>query len=240
MKRSRRHLLILGSAIAHVAVVAALLLSPAPSQAVAEVSAISVSLFDGKALLPSARPPAAPSLAPPRRPPAFTEATLERPPPQPTDVEPQYVEVSDSEPQLLERDPLQDPVALSVEAAAAANGQACQLTSWLQAALEKDPQVQGALALIPRPTRSVANAVMIWDGGWVTPPHAASGGVGVLRMALLSGIKSAPAACQAQPIRGAELMTLTNGADTTVLAIGAGEWRWSDLVATANLPAPRA
>ena len=234
MKHRRRHLVILGSAFAHAAVVAAFLLNPARPSAVAETSAINVSLFDGKALLASQKPPAPPSPPAPRRPPAFTAAKLDRPLPQPTDIEPQYVEVHDTEPELLERDPLQDPVALSVAAAAAASGQACQLTSWLQTALQNDPQVQTALSLIPRPAKSVANAVMIWDGGWVDAPRGASVGVGAVRMALLSGIRSAPAACQTQTIRGPELMTLANGADTTVLAVGAGQWRWIDLVATAG------
>lgn len=231
VKRRLRYLLILGSACLHVAVLTMLLRGPQPVPAPADVGAMAVSLINGRALEPATARPAPQRSAPPDR------AKL-RAPPDPTDVAPQFVEVRDAEPQVAERNPLNDPVAQSV-IAAAAEGQPCQLGAWLQVALQADPQVQAALSLIPRPARSVANAVMLWDGAWVDAPRGASAGVGAVRLALITGIRSAPATCQTQMIRGAELLTLTDGPETTVLAVGAGQWRWIDLLATAE-PAPLA
>ena len=167
-------------------------------------------------------------------------------PPEPTEIKPEFVDVSLSLSREGERDPLADPVALSVAAASTgASGQTCQLTAWLQQALQADPQVQAALPAIPKPARSVANAIMLWDGGWVDPRPNATNGVTAIRLAVIAGVRSAPAACQAQVVRGPELIILTQGADSTILAIGSGEWRWGDLLASdyqltaLAAPAPR-
>ena len=167
-------------------------------------------------------------------------------PPEPTEIKPEFVDVSLSLSREGERDPLADPVALSVAAASTgASGQTCQLTAWLQQALQADPQVQAALPAIPKPARSVANAIMLWDGGWVDPRPNATNGVTAIRLAVIAGVRSAPAACRAQVVRGPELIILTQGADSTILAIGSGEWRWGDLLASdyqltaLAAPAPR-
>ena len=187
---------------------------------------MTVSLYSGEAPLASLKRP-----SPAHTPPPAPSQAKPRPPPAPTNVTPQFVEVSLPQPDLSQRDPLQDPVALSVAAAASgASGQVCQIGAWLQSAMQADPQVQTALLTIPRAARSVSNALMLWDAGWVEPQPQAAAGVGAIRAAVLSGLRSAPEACRTQLIRGPELMTLTSGADTTVIAFGSGEWRWGDLM----------
>lgn len=225
MNRRGKYLSIAGSALVHALLLSILLRAPARPPPPDDARAMVVTLYTGPAPF-AASPPAA--TAPP------PSAKRRRPdPPVPPDIPPRYAPPELEQASLGQRDPAHDPVALSVAAAAtAASGQACALTGWLQAALQADPQVQAALPLIPRPARSVANALMLWDGGWVPAPERAMAGVAAIRTALISGIRAAPAACQTQTIRGAELMTLTSGSDTTVLAVGAGEWRWADLVSS--------
>ena len=241
MNSRRRHLVVAGSVLAHAAGLALLLRAPAPAGAPADVGAISVSLFPGKAPAPTPGAPAAPAAS---RPPPRSEPP--EAPPEPTEIEPEFVEASLSLSPQGERDPLADPVALSVAAASSgATGQTCQVTAWLQQALQVDPAVQAALPAIPKPARSVANAIMLWDGGWVGPRLNAADGVTTIRMAVIAGVRSAPAACQTQVVRGPELIILTQGAESTVLAIGSGEWRWGDLLApdyqltALATPAPR-
>lgn len=219
--------MIAGSVFAHAVLVVMLLRAPAGTPMAAEPGLMTVSLYDGRA--------AAKVVTPPRTPHAVAPASAAQAkgilkPVQPTDIAPQYVEVSASQPDLTERDPLQDPVALSVAAASGAGGTACHITEWLQQALQADPQVQAALLVIPRPARSVSNALMLWDGGWVKVQVTADAGVAAIRSAVVSGVRAAPPACQAQLVQGPELMTLTSGLDTTVVAIGSGEWRWGDLL----------
>ena len=225
---ARKHLVAAASVIAHAVVFALLLrLSPDPP-AGAEIGTMAVSLMPGDAF-------AAASLQPPAKveaaPPASVVEAVETPPPPQTEVEPQYVDVPAPGSELAERDPLNDPVALSVSTAASnASGEVCQMSQWLQQALQADPQVQAALMGVPRPARSVANALMLWDGDWIEPRMQVGQSVAAVRAALMAGIRAAPRACQDQPVRGPELLTLTEGAGVTILAVGSGEWRWADLL----------
>lgn len=125
--------------------------------------------------------------------------------------------------------------AVVANAATATPGEPCQLSQWLQQALDSDPQVQAALPAIPRPARSVANAIMIWNGEWVQPDSKAAWGYAILRSALVAGISAAPAACQELPVRGPELLTVTAEGETTIVAVGSGEWTWGELLAPASI-----
>ena len=206
-----------------------LFLREAPSEPLGpfEQAGVGVALFDGRDR-DSAAAPVLTSGVKTRarsRPPQVEVKPL----PPKSDIEPIY------EHSLPPVDPTAEPfsldgeVALSVAAAAsAASGRACDLTQWLQTALQNNPQSQVALAQIPRPARSVANAMMLWNGRWVEMP-AAAGGLQALRAAVLAGVASAPAACRSEVIRGPVLLTLADPAGSTILAIGSGEWRWDDL-----------
>ena len=145
----RKHLVIAASALAHLALIAAFLRSPAPVAMGPDLGAMSVSLFNGQRPVASQRPhPSAitgsgPSSSKPRK---------TRPRPPPTDIVLQVVDVSLKAPEVAERDPLQDPVALSVAAAASdAFGQSCQIAAWLQAALQSRSPGPGRASTDPAP-----------------------------------------------------------------------------------------
>ncbi|MDI1364462.1 MAG: hypothetical protein PSX79_06270, partial [bacterium] len=125
----------------------------------------------------------------------------------------------------------EDATAASVvEAASLAAGQECELGSWLQGALQDSQDVRSALGEIPRPARSVANALMLWNGAWVETPNAERG-LSVIRAAVMSGIRAAPAPCRDEIVHGPVLLTLLDPTGSTLLAVGSGEWRWDDLLA---------
>ena len=222
--------MIVGSALVHAALLVLLFNARPATPAGSDVATMSVSLLDGNT--PSVTktvPTPKPAPAPIQRPPA--PAKLEVEPVPPSDIEPQFIDVSLPEPDPDDRPAVDDAVALSVAAAAsAAAGQACDLTQWLQKALQTDPQVQQALARIPRPARSVANAIMLWDGAWVAPPATATTDMAIIRRAVIVGIGAAPPACRDQLTRGPELFTLADTAGTTVVVVGSGVWRWADLL----------
>lgn len=225
--------MIVGSAAVHAALLAVLLTSGAAAPAVSDVGAISVSLFDGAAV--AAAHADAPTQEAPAKSPASQTPTEPEPAPAvnepdpPSEIDPQFLDIRFADAETIDRPAVDDPVALSV-AASAALGTPCDLSQWLQKALQADPQVLQALTLIPRPARSVANAIMLWDGGWVaTSPRAASG-VAAIRQALLAGVLAAPPACRDQPVVGPEIFTLTDAQGTTVIVVGSGAWRWGDLL----------
>ena len=227
---SRPWVIVALSLLVHLAVLLLLLrVAPSDPPRAFDQAGVDVSLFDGRDKI-SAFAPALASMVQAQAKRLVPQAEA-KPPPQPSDIAPIY---EDSLPPV---DPTAEPFNLDgdianavVTAASAASGQACDLTQWLQGALQANPQTQTALAQIPRPARSVANAMMLWNGRWVATPAAATG-LQTLRSAVLSGVASAPEACRAELIRGPVLLTLVDPTGSTVLAVGSGEWRWNDLLA---------
>ena len=230
MHSRSKHLVIVGSALVHAALLVLLFTAKPATPAGSDLATMSVSLLDGNTSSVAKTAPAPkPAPAPIQPPPA--PAKLEIEPVPPSEIQPQFIDVSLPQPDPDDRPAVDDPVAHSVAAAAsAAAGQACDLTQWLQRALQADPQVQQALARIPRPARSVANAIMLWDGAWVTPPATATTDMAMIRRAVIVGIVAAPPACRDQLTRGPELFTLADTAGTTVVVVGSGVWRWADLL----------
>lgn len=227
--RRRRWVVVPLSVLAHV-VALLLLLRAAPPDLPRpfEQGAANASLFDGRAQAASVTPPALTAAAR-----AKPNAPAKSPPP-PPDIVPQFVDGLPPLDPTAEPDLLNGEVALSVAtAASAAAGQACQLAEWLQQALQQDTGVQLALEKIPRPARSVSNALMLWDGHWVEAPDAARG-TSLIRGALQSGIQSAPEICRDELMRGPVLITLVDETGSTLLAVGSGEWRWADLLPAAE------
>lgn len=222
--RGRRWVVVSFSVLAHLVAVLFLLRSTPPDLPRGfEERGLNASLFDGRARTISLTPPA-PALAP------LKPSAPAKPPPPPITVAPQFSETLPPLDPTAEPDLLDGEVAISVAtAASAAAGQACQLAEWLQQALQQDTQVRIALDKIPRPARSVSNALMLWDGDWVDAPATATG-VSLIRDAIQSGIQSAPQTCRDEPMRGPVLITLVDETGSTLLAVGSGEWRWADLL----------
>lgn len=110
-------------------------------------------------------------------------------------------------------------------------GGKCDLAGILQAYLQGDDKVATALATIPRPSRSVANAIMVWDGAWVpVPAGSPQVDVSSLRSAILEGVLAAPPDCRDAINQGPVLIALAGADGTTMLALGSGSWRASDLL----------
>ena len=197
----------------HAALFAIFIYARAPIRILTEPPVAYISLIDG----PAAKAPTSSSakVTPPAKPP---------PPPSPSLLPPEPVP-----PETL-RDPSTDPVAQSVAAAAAAGGQTCQVSQWLQQALQGDPLVQAALSRMSRKSLSISNALMLWDRTWVQAGSATDSEVSTISQAVISGLRQTPDACRRALVRGPELMTLRSGEDTIVIAIGSGEWTWDTLL----------
>ena len=105
---------------------------------------------------------------------------------------------------------------------AGAGGGACDMARRVQAAVRKDPLARAAIHT------AGARAIMIWNGDWVQ--HGAEDGKGLaaVREAITFEVAFAPPACRHQRVRGLVLISLADG--SARLALGAGEWRWSDLL----------
>jgi hypothetical protein len=100
------------------------------------------------------------------------------------------------------------------------SGGECNMAARVQAALRRDPLAKSAVA------RFAGRAIRLWDGDWVWIPGDDGRGVAAVRQAVMWEIAFAPAACKAQRMHGLVLLS----ANSARLAVGDGDWRWSDLL----------
>ena len=132
-----------------------------------------------------------------------------------------------------------DVAATVVGAALSEAGVQCPLSGVLRETLERDEVLQASLANIPPQSRSVANAVLLWDGRWLHPERL--GGritIDIVRDAVAAGLEDASEACRAQVILGPVFLPIQSRSGPLVLAMGSGAWRWEDLLETEALEEP--
>ena len=104
-------------------------------------------------------------------------------------------------------------------------GGACDMIGRVQRALRKDPLVLAAVA------GSSGKAAMVWNGDWVRSSGEDGKGLAAVREASMWEVGFAPAQCRAQSVRGLILISVNGAGGLARLAMGTGEWRWSDLLA---------
>lgn len=100
----------------------------------------------------------------------------------------------------------------------------CNTARRLQQALQRDPLVHVAV----REANRLGQAVMLWNGDWVRSGAQDGKGLSAVREAITWELAFSPAACRNQRMHGLVLLALADG--RTRFAVGAGEWRWSDLL----------
>jgi hypothetical protein len=112
----------------------------------------------------------------------------------------------------------------------AGGGGVCDLARQLQGALRRDPLVQAAVA------GASGRAIRIWNGDWVKSQGEDGKGLAAVREAILWEIAFAPETCRAKPVRGVILLSMSATPGGARLALGGGEWRWSDLLRPGSSP----
>jgi hypothetical protein len=103
-------------------------------------------------------------------------------------------------------------------------GGTCDLAHAVQQALRRDPTVRAAVEDANR----LGKAVMLWNGDWVRSGGQDGKGLSAVREAVTWEVAFAPEACRRQRMHGLVLLSLADG--RTRFAVGAGDWRWSDLL----------
>lgn len=125
------------------------------------------------------------------------------------------------------------PVAVDLAAPVFATGDAadagkCELASAVQEALANDDAIRRAIDAVPPASRSVANAVTVWNGAWT----ALGGSVWAdpVRAAVVAQVRAASPRCRDATITGPRLLMVAATGRSTALAFGSGVWRWADLL----------
>lgn len=238
--RAKRRRLVTGmfSFGVHAAFLAALLAAQPDARAPAELPAIQVQLVQ----LPPPPPPAPPAPkaepdpAPPKPAPPKVEKKPKPTPPKRTVSRPIRPPPAEVKPLLADTGKVTDLAAevSDAELASAATagsgsggggGGQCDMAGWLQTKLRKDRRVQAALAEAQK-----GRAIRVWNGDWVTHPGQEGKGLAAVREAIMWEVAFAPEACRKQRVRGLILLSLNDGAGGARVVVGAGDWRWSDLL----------
>ena len=240
-----------GVVAAHLLLLASLALAPARFAPMASAPSVMVELAAASTLaqavpapraVPATAPPT-PSPSPPPSPPPQPSLQPDPPPPAPvSDLKALERELPPVDPTaeptpLTPQAPAPQPAAPGATVGPTASATSCDLSGAIQAALEGDPKTRDELALIPRQARSVANAVQLWDGVWVDPDSL--GGPAItepIRVAIVNTISQAPPACSDQTVVGPRLFAVADPRGTIIVALGSGQWKWSDLLAPAPTP----
>lgn len=129
---------------------------------------------------------------------------------------------------VLEASP---PVFSAAAAAQTGFGTSCELAELLGRAFADNPLLRAQLARIGPEARSVANAIMFWDGKWVeVDGRAPEDAVSLLRRAIIEGVKAAPPECLGQEVAGPRFIPVKDAEKTTVLVLGSATWRWEQLL----------
>jgi hypothetical protein len=163
---------------------------------------------------------------------AAAETVEVEPPIVPPEMDPFYLE-SPSDVRL-DTDPVEvgpsTTAALASASATAGGGDAdaCRLAERIQSALASDPAFRSAVSNIAPEKRSVANAVMLWNGQWM---ELGGRETAPIRSALTRFVREASPACRQEPVTGPLFLYVEGRPRTTVLAVGSGVWRWADLLA---------
>lgn len=103
-------------------------------------------------------------------------------------------------------------------------GGGCDLARAVQTALRRDPLVHTAVDNANRRGK----AILMWNGDWVRSGAQDGKGLSAVREAIMWAVAFAPEACRNEPVHGLVLVSLADG--NTRFGIGAGNWRWSDLL----------
>jgi hypothetical protein len=220
------------SAAAHLGLIAAVLMAGVGGQRMFNVDPVAVNLVAWKPPKPAKVPTPSPSPDIPKH------ATHETPPVQKSIARVSRAPTIDD---LLPVAPAQktstvqssgelsdaDIAGASTAGSGSGGGGECNMARRLQEALRRDHLVQAAVSEATGPGK----AIMVWNGDWVQSHSEDGKGLAAVREAIIWEIAFAPAACRTQPMHGLMLISLNDGSESARLAVGHGEWRWSDLLA---------
>lgn len=106
----------------------------------------------------------------------------------------------------------------------------CDMVRRLQDALRRDPEVTAAVTLSHRTLGGRDKAILIWNGAWLRSPGQAGKGLAGVRQAIAMEVAFAPEACRVQAMRGLVVISFNDWPDAPRLALGAREWRWTELL----------
>ena len=120
----------------------------------------------------------------------------------------------------------------SITLAAASGG--CAPLEMVTKALVADPAAMKSVINAPPETRSIAEAVVLWNAGWSDAAVSSDAPLGPARLVVERSLEAVEDACLDAPIAGPRLVPIPDGERTMFLVFGSGAWTWRELTASAD------
>lgn len=107
----------------------------------------------------------------------------------------------------------------------------CSTLDQIGKLLNADPAAVAAVLAAPPESRSIADAVIVWNAGWSEIARDPAAPLGPARALLERSLEAVPEDCLAEEVIGPRLVPVEAGEDRMMfVVIGSGTWRWSDLL----------
>ncbi len=148
----------------------------------------------------------------------------QRPPPPPVLPSKLVDEIKKLTAEALTMEP--DSTALS-----APSGQ-CATLDVVMKALVADPAAVAAVIQAPPETRSIAEAIVMWNAGWSSAASSPESPLTPARTVVERSLNMVEDGCLDEPIAGPRLVPIAvpDSQVTMFLVFGSGNWTWRDLV----------
>lgn len=133
---------------------------------------------------------------------------------------------------IVETAPLSDSlpaIETDVDSTTAASG-GCKILEAVSAALVADPVAFAAVLAAPPETRSVADAIVLWNAGWSPVAATTEGPLSAVRKAVETSLRGIEGSCLDEEVAGPRLIPVRTGERTTFVVIGSGKWSWRELL----------
>lgn len=119
-------------------------------------------------------------------------------------------------------------------AAAEASASGCAILEDVTKAIVEDPTAVSAVVQAPSDTRSVADAIVMWNAEWSDPTATYDGPLEPVRRAVVQSLSGLDETCLEEPVIGPRFIPVPQGDRTLFLVFGSGDWKWKQLVETDN------
>jgi hypothetical protein len=124
----------------------------------------------------------------------------------------------------------------SVPATVAAAG--CLALDQVKNSIEADPDAMTSALNAPPENRSIAEAVVIWNGDWIQAASTPDAPLSPAREAVERSVATMSEDCLNEPIIGPRLVPFPTATGTMFLVFGSGNWRWRDVADDVPLSTP--
>lgn len=108
----------------------------------------------------------------------------------------------------------------------------CSTLDLVSKAIASDPSALESVIRAPPETRSVAEAIVMWNAGWSSAALTSDSPLAPARAAVEVKLATVDDACLDEPIAGPRLVPIRvpDSQSTMILVFGSGNWTWRELM----------